>query len=249
MSRFKKTVIKIKNTYFLFYCFPKISSNDLPKKKKEKFFRFCEISNFREEILVFSFSSRVSCPFAQIWNSREEKRVAEFLPTSFSPRVSPREFLLTSFSRVSPREITPRVRFASGILHCALCARIPLSIAWDGSVPGSIPRTQCRARPDMARRVVSVGKGSPRRGIREPIETPAGHFGLARFPLSKSAKAESPPAERFDSPSPSGQRFCRATACVAKRLNPEDDRPKRPWPKRVKPKKARQQCREGARQL
>ena len=104
MSRFKKTIIKIKNTYFLFYCFPKISSNDLPKKK-EKFFRFCEICNFREEILVCSFSSRVSCPFAQIWNSREEKRVAEFLPTSFSPRVSPHEFLL---ARSPPESVLRR---------------------------------------------------------------------------------------------------------------------------------------------
>ena len=40
VSRFKKTIIKIKNTYFLFYCFPKISSNDLPKKKKRKIFSF-----------------------------------------------------------------------------------------------------------------------------------------------------------------------------------------------------------------
>jgi len=244
VSRFKKTIIKIKNTYFLFYCFPKISSNDLPKKKKKNFSVF---PKFAISVRKYSFS--VSPHEFLVPLRKFGIPVRRNALPSFSPRVSPHEFLLTSFSRVSPREITPRVRFASGILHCALCARIPLSIAWDGGVLGSIPRTQCRARPDMARRVVSVGKGSPRRGIREPIETPAGHFGLARFPLSKSAKAESPPAERFDSPSPSGQRFCRATACVAKRLNPEDDRPKRPWPKRVKPKKARQQCREGARQL
>ena len=99
MSRFKKTIIKIKNTYFLFYCFPKISSNDLPKKKKKNFFVFAKFA-----ISVRKYSFAVSPHEFLVPLRKFGIPVRRNALPSFSPRVSPHEFLPTSFSSRVSRE-------------------------------------------------------------------------------------------------------------------------------------------------